>query len=183
MFIINRNKFAKIRVPLEMMCARGNLYKKLFFDTVEWFWCYLWSMYMSLYPNLCWDLVSYTICLSTFNDYKPYHIHRGCVYYLTLFYIYSFLHQICCQWFLFLCTITNYVLLYNRNTYYTQSSLLFYSHSFFYPFLFMTLIDLQFVFGIVCSEQVNKQWMRFFDINVFVQFYLGVYRKRELQLK
>jgi len=32
--IVSHSKSAKIHVPLEMMCARGNLYKKLLFDTV-----------------------------------------------------------------------------------------------------------------------------------------------------
>lgn len=66
--IINRSKFAKIRVLLEMMCVRGNLYKKLLFDTelsdfgvTYEVWVYV--VYILTYAEI---LIGYTIYLSVF---------------------------------------------------------------------------------------------------------------------
>lgn len=66
--IINRSKFAKIRVLLEMMCVRGNLYKKLLFDTelsdfgvTYEVWVYV--VYILTYAEI---LIGYIIYLSVF---------------------------------------------------------------------------------------------------------------------
>lgn len=66
--IVSRSKFAKIRVLLEMMCVRGNLYKKLLFDTelsdfgvTYEVWVYV--VYILTYAEI---LIGYTIYLSAF---------------------------------------------------------------------------------------------------------------------
>jgi len=66
--IVSRSKFAKIRVLLEMMCVRGNLYKKLLFDTelsdfgvTYEVWVYV--VYILTYAEI---LIGYTIYPSAF---------------------------------------------------------------------------------------------------------------------
>lgn len=66
--IVSRSKFSKIRVLLEMMCVRGNLYKKLLFDTelsdfgvTYEIWVYV--VYILTYTEI---LIGYTIYSSAF---------------------------------------------------------------------------------------------------------------------
>lgn len=66
--IVSRSKFSKIRVLLEMMCVRGNLYKKLLFDTelsdfgvTYEIWVYV--VYILTYTEI---LIGYTIYPSAF---------------------------------------------------------------------------------------------------------------------
>lgn len=75
--IVNRNKFTKIRVLLEMMCVRGNLYKKLLFDTelsdfgVTYEVC-VYVVYILTYAEI---LIGYTIYIRRLS-YKSYHIYK-----------------------------------------------------------------------------------------------------------
>lgn len=127
-------------VPLEMMCARGNLYKKLLFDTVEWFWCCL-EKYVCILVTLKLMLRSsrviqfiYPSSLTIINLITYIKV----IYFMYIYWylIYIFIHILYIryvtyyQWFLLVCTITNHIL-YNLNIYYIHSLSITYKLSLF----------------------------------------------------
>jgi len=80
--IVSRSKFAKIRVLSEMMCVRGNLYKKLLFDTelsdfgvTYEVWVYI--VYILTYAEILMVIQSIRRARARARlSYKSYHIHK-----------------------------------------------------------------------------------------------------------